>query len=74
MRIALDRFFAQLDQAALGQRAQRLVIERSLAQQLGGQNWLVQFDNRVEELGLTRRSLPQVVDPLLPVRLGHVDL
>src|SRR2546425_495122 len=62
MRIALACFFAQLNQAAFGKRAQRLVVERSLAQQLRGRHWLLQFRNRLEELGLTRRALPQIVD------------
>src|SRR6266705_5745634 len=62
VRIALDRFFAQLDQAALGERAQRLVVERSFAQQLRSRHWLLQSDNGVEEFSLTRCALPQIVD------------
>ena len=38
VRIARDRFFAQDNEPALLQRAQRLVIERSLAEKFGGRN------------------------------------
>ena len=38
VRIARDRFFAQRHEPALLQRAQRLVIERSLAQQIRGRD------------------------------------
>src|SRR6266849_6825764 len=58
--VALDRFFAQLDQAALDERAQRLVIERSFAQQFRSRHWLLQSDNGVEEFSLTRCALPQI--------------
>ena len=38
VRIARDRFFAQDNEPALLQRAQRLVIERRLAEKFGGRN------------------------------------
>ena len=34
VRVALDRFLAQHGQTALDQRAERLIIERSLSQQI----------------------------------------
>src|SRR6266571_5200320 len=74
VRIALDRFFAQLDQAALGERTQRLVVERSFAQQLRGEHGLLQFGDGVEELGLPRRAFPQVFDLIRHSGFGVVDL
>ena len=62
MWIAFDRFFAQVDQAALGEGPQGLVIERSLAQQLRGRHRFLQFCNRFEQFGLTRGPFSQVVD------------
>ena len=49
-----------LDQAALDQRAQSLVIQRCLAQELGRQHRLLQIRDRLEQLGLARRAPAQL--------------
>ena len=56
MWIAFDRFFPELDQPTFGECAQGLVIERSLAQQLSGRHRFLQFGNRFQQFGLTRRA------------------
>ena len=62
MRVALDRFFAQLDQSAFGECAEGLIIGRDIAQQLRRRHWFLQFGNRFQQFGLTWRAFPQIVD------------
>jgi len=57
MWIADDRFFAQFREAAFDQSAQCLVIERCLAQKLGGAGGCVQARDCFQEFGLPRRAL-----------------
>ena len=62
MRIARDRFFAQFGQAAFYQRAQRLIIERRLPQQICRRHRRFQFQDRLQQFGLSRRALSQLFD------------
>ena len=60
--IARDRFLAQHDKPAFLQRAQRLVIERNLAQEVRGRDRLLQFRNGLEQFRLPRRAPAQSFD------------
>ncbi len=59
MGITLHRFFTQLDEAALLQRTQRLIIERSLPQEVGCELRRGQFADGLEELGLARGAFTE---------------
>ena len=62
MGIARHRLFAQDHEPAFLQSAQRLVIERRLAEKLGGRNRAGKMRNRLEQFRLTRSSPPQFLD------------
>src|SRR2546430_644531 len=56
--------------ASLGQSAERLIIRRGAPEQLRGRHWILQFGDRIQKFGLTRRALPQIVD-LIGVEVCH---
>ena len=62
MGIARDRLFAQDNESALLQRAQCLVIERRLAEKLGGPNRSAELRDCLEQFGLARSAPPQFLD------------
>jgi hypothetical protein len=64
MRIARDGLLAQQNKASLLQRAERLVIERNLAQQVGRGNRLAQFRHRLQQRCLLRSTSPQFLNLL----------
>src|SRR4029077_12743632 len=70
VRVADNCFFAQLRQTAFDQRAQRLVIERCLAQKAGCEYRCFQSRDRLQKFRLARSASPQLFDFLI-VNLAH---
>ena len=62
MRIAYDSFLAQFGETTLYERAQRLVIERGLPQELRRAYRFFQLRNRIQKFGLPRRASSQLFD------------
>ncbi len=73
MGITLHGFFAQLDESALLQRAERLIIERSLPQEIGGEDRRGQLADRLEEFGLARGAFAEFFDFLRGGRSRGAD-
>ena len=56
VRIALDGLFMELDKAAFNERAQSLIVERGLSEELRRGHGRLQLRNRFEQFGLSWRA------------------